>query len=532
MTLELREFQPDLQVREADNGEWTVEGIAVPYGEVINHGGEREAFAPGAFSEYRSGATLYGQHGHLRGEFPIGLVTKAEDRPEGLWVRSKISKTVAGTEAYTLLRDGVLKSMSVGFRPEAHEVRSDDTGDYTLYTRAHFGEVSIVGMPAYSGAAVTAVREQDPITPGSESDNPKGADMADTTIEITEVRSELADLTRAFEAYKAGSASGDETPKMMQYRSLAEFVKGLADGSSRKDAAGMYDLQTRDFAVVADNAGSRPGWIDRDIKLVAQNRNILEIFSKEALPATGMTVTYPVFGVVAGDVAVQATEGANLTYIEVSTSTGTSNVLTYGAYSSLSRQVIERSDSAFLAKTLQAQKLSYAKVTNGAVRTLLSNTPTAYNQAGTVAFANRKTAQPYIDAALLGVNQIATTSTGLSADVWIMPFAVFQYLASVVDTAGRPVFVINGDGSNTVGDVSVTGVRGNVAGVPVVVDNGMTGTDSFIVSREALTVLEDGAKYLQDENIINLTRDFSIWGVMALTKNDVKGVARVQHPAA
>lgn len=543
MTLEIREFSPELEVREADSGEWTLEGLAVPYGETITHNGYREEFAPGAFSEYRSGATLYGQHGHLRGEFPIGLVTKAEDRPEGLWVRAKISQTERGKEAYVLLRDGVLKSLSVGFAPEQHETRSDDLGDVTVYTRARFGEVSIVGMPAYPGAAITAVREHD--NPNSPADTAsaqhEGAPVADVTTEITEVRASIEDLSRSFELLKAGASSTKETAPM-KYRSEGEFVQALYRGEVTQDEvdtlhrAAVEAFEVRALTNVGNTADAsgitRPAWIDRDVRIIQEKRPILEFFSKEPLPAEGMSVSYPVFASKTGDVAKQASESDDLTYMELVVTTGTAAVDTYGAYSQLTKQVIDRQDASYVNKVLDVQRNSYAKVTNAAVRALLLNTPGAYNVATPLpALASQGDAKPWIDSALDGMQKIAVNSQGLTADAWVMGFDNYRKLVGVYDGNKRPVFAINGDGQNTVGTADLRNFGATVAGLPVLVDFGLTGTDSFIVSREALTVLEDGAKYLDDVNVVNLTSLFSIYGYLALTKNDVKGISRVVIPA-
>lgn len=246
-----------------------------------------------------------------------------------------------------------------------------------------------------------------------------------------------------------------------------------------------------------------------------------------------MTVSYPIFASKVGDVAKQVNESDDLSYIELVVSTGSAPVDTYGAYSQITRQVIDRQDPAYINKVLDVQRNSYAKVTNSAVRGLLTNTPGAYNVATPLpALASQGDAKPWIDSALDGMQKIAVNSQGLTADAWIMGFDNYRKMVGVYDTNKRPVFAVNGDGSNTIGSADLRNFGATVAGLPVLVDFGLTGTDSFIVSRESLTVLEDGAKYLDDINVVNLTNLFSVYGYLALTKNDVKGISRVVIPAA
>ncbi len=99
----------------------------------------------------------------------------------------------------------------------------------------------------------------------------------------------------------------------------------------------------------------------------------------------------------------------------------------------------------------------------------------------------------------------------------------------MVDSAGRPLFVVNGDGVNTIGVTNVLGSRANVAGMPVVVGPRMPATSVYVASSEALTVFESpGAPVrLQDENIINLTKDFSLYGYLAIAVTNAKGIVKV-----
>lgn len=521
------------EVRESDSG-WTIEGLAVPYGSTATIQGKKESFERGVFRDYDGQALLFSQHDHQAGGLPIGSITETEDREDGFWIKAKISATAKGTEVRQLVRDGVLKSLSVGFEPL--ENREED--GVLVQTRARLREVSVVPLPAYADAAISAIRSasNDSSTASAVDVNRKDQQMTDTTnaADLTEVRSEVEDLSRRFTVLET---RGEGTPApAVRFNSLGEFIKGLAPapGHSRSVTKEDAEMLTRAYtgATVSDNGAQAPTWIQRDIKLIQQNRNVLELFSKEALPSEGMSISYPIFGSTVGDVAVQATEGADLTYLELVTGNASAPVVTYGGYSSLSRQLIERTSVAYLNKVLEFQKLSYAKVTNGAVRTLLGTTPTAYNQVTMPALAQQGSAKAWVDAVLASTQAIGANSIGLTADVWVVSFAVFQKLASVYDSTGRPVFVINGDGTNTAGNVDVRGLKANVAGLPVVVDAGLSGTDTFVVSRDAITVMESGPFNLNDENIINLTKDFSIYGYLAMTKNDVKGISRVIVPAA
>lgn len=112
---------------------------------------------------------------------PIGKPTSAEETTEGLKVAWKLSSTAHGKDVMTLLKDGVVKKLSIGFRTLAYEwldtpeevvaywegqsytPTSTDLararfGGVRLLTRIKLFEVSPVVLPANEGAVITAVK--------------------------------------------------------------------------------------------------------------------------------------------------------------------------------------------------------------------------------------------------------------------------------------------------------------------------------------------------------------------------------------
>lgn len=90
---------------------------------------------------------------------PIGRVIEAREDEVGLYVKYKLSLGVSkGMETYTLIKDGVLDSMSIGFwiRTEAIENNIWHIKEVDLQ------EVSVVTFPANDQAMITAFRAYDP----------------------------------------------------------------------------------------------------------------------------------------------------------------------------------------------------------------------------------------------------------------------------------------------------------------------------------------------------------------------------------
>lgn len=154
-TTETRSFDVEIRANQR-----TVYGIAVPFGETIDLGHYRERFVRGAFErtirERGSKVKLLAQHNHAT--FPIGRAVLLEERPQGLWLEARVANTSAGDEALQLVADGAVDSFSVGFQPIESRTARDGVVERT---QVALREVSLVGLPAYTGAVIAGVRSAD-----------------------------------------------------------------------------------------------------------------------------------------------------------------------------------------------------------------------------------------------------------------------------------------------------------------------------------------------------------------------------------
>jgi HK97 family phage prohead protease len=130
----------------------TITGIAVPYGETATvNDGTRVRFEQGSLPVEGKAPKLFMYHDAGQ---PVGLVTAREDTDEGMLFSAKISATAAGDEALTLALDGVLDSVSVGVNPTRYSFDDDGT---MIVAEAEWLELSLVPIPAFSGATITDV---------------------------------------------------------------------------------------------------------------------------------------------------------------------------------------------------------------------------------------------------------------------------------------------------------------------------------------------------------------------------------------
>jgi len=89
---------------------------------ILNIDSTGDMILPGAFSadlpRFLAEGVICWQHDWMT---PIGVPLDAREDSYGLWSKCRISKTQQGQDAMTLIRDGVVKKLSIGYRVEDYD---------------------------------------------------------------------------------------------------------------------------------------------------------------------------------------------------------------------------------------------------------------------------------------------------------------------------------------------------------------------------------------------------------------------------
>jgi len=505
--LETREFEAraDLEAR-------TITGIAVPYGETANIGGQyEEKFAPGAIRSVEDTKLFYG---HAE---PIGKVIEGRDTEAGYEVTAKVSDTPRGNEVLTLMRDGVLNKFSVGFIP----VESKRDGNTVTRTSVDLREISVVAFPAYTSATINQVREEtNEVTPDTNESQEEENPMSDTTpeVDVRAVQNEVAELRRVVEA---GVTIAQPAAPASKYRSIGEYVRGAIN--REEDAIALY----RTASTSADAAVVAPwyGYIDT---LIANNRPTLSLFSRAALPASGLTVEYAKIASNTLAVGEQDPENEALSFGNLTFETVSADVKTYGGYTSFSKQYVERSQVNTLDQVFSGLAISYAAATNAKVVATLAG----LSWTGKVFDADGGTAASLAEGIANGSSYIFQ-NTGLRPEFILAAPDAYVKIATVAAADGRPVLSMNGDGANTIGNANIPGLSGSVFGLPIVVDPALATGVCYLANSAALLTMESaGAPVrLTDGDITTLTDSVSVYGYMAVATPRVGAIVKLDVTA-
>ncbi|WP_032377454.1 HK97 family phage prohead protease [Rhodococcoides fascians] len=532
-----------------------ISGIAVPYGQTTEirtkNGSYLESFALGVFED-DAPASVHANHSwKTRGDLPIGTVISGKNRPEGYYVECRIANTERGDEVLELARDGVLKYFSVGFLPGTHETRDG----VLVRTAATLGEVSITEKPAYKGAVIESVRNAD-TEQESRMDPEELARLIAAGIkddpEVVQLRTDNATMERRLGVLEDGGGTQTRGRREFHTRSGGELLKAMAKGDIDKvteireamDAVESEQMETRAYTgqVVSDGV-ERPAWLEKQLRLTNRSRPMSTFFSRESLPPDGNSFEFAKVIAERGSVGVQQAEGDDLSYLEIELGVGSGTVRTVGGYTSFSRQAIERSKVKILDTGMRWMGIQYAEAFDLYVRTFTTSLPTVAGEAEMRtnviplgAAGKPETAPEWISVLMDAAWMIDDNSKGLKADGVLVSRDVAKGIALIEDSTGRPIFNVSGDGQNTWAgsfDLGSLELVGEIAKRPVFCIPQLPAGYCSMASREAITTMESaGAPFsLQDENIINLTKDFSLYGYQGIYSEQPKGITRITWDA-
>mgnify|MGYP003669895732 FL=1 len=473
--------------REGDTGGDIVgsgHGLAVPYGVETMIGGMRESFAPETFDiDNVIGKPLAYRHGE-----PVGKITGAENREDGLYIDFDIVDTALGRDAAVLARSSVIKGLSVGFNPiKSAMSRAKDS---IQHTAANLLEVSLTPYPAYASAGVSSIREQEGETMS------ETIDSTETVSVDAEAREALATLREDIKSIEARAFATEETHELSKYRSLGEYSQAVLSGAQESRA--LVDQ------ITTNNAGVMPpNWMMQVKNIVDLGRPGITAFGIESAGSTGLDFNWPYFdGDLSAIVAAQGTEKTEVNSVRIDLKKGTASLLTYGAGSDISFQLLQRSSPSYLDSHNRIMLASYALITDNVFvdAMLAASTPQAYNLAA-------DTTGSVFREGVFTASVAVETATGAPAEFVLVASNVFS------DIGGWSTFYPQTYGTQNVSGVATAGTLGvSVSGLPVIHDRNLAAGAILVSNRSAASWIEVAPALASADNVSQLGRDVAVYG--------------------
>ena len=499
-------FDADASLITAEAGDTNspprIAGVAVPWDTVATvSGGQQVSFSRGAFDVAQKPAKLLENHDmtQLR-----GIVNALADTPSGLEFEATLADTRASRDAVALLQAGAYDSVSVGAQPITFTTSADGVMNVT---EAALVELSLVAVPAFSGAVITEVAATavDP-EPDAEDSDPETIEESDT---------EMSDALTAEPVEAAATPVNPfiyaEAKAAFVMPSPAEYIAAMYGDPLKFEAMNAGIAAAAPDVTTTDTPGVLPTPILAPVYNNFQGmRPVVDAIGVRAMPGGGKVFIRPEV-TTHTSMAVQSAENAALQSGTFVVSSNQVTKATYGGYVTISEQDLDWTDPNILALVLDDMARIYANQTDDVAADALVAGATTTR---VLSAANLSDPGKWVEWVYGASSTILTSSNGnLPTHLFVAP-DVWAKLGQLVDTAGRPLFPqvgpMNAYGAMTPGSDSAVAF-----GLRVVVDRNFASGTAIVGDPSGFEIFEQQKGALSIDNVATISRTIAWRGYFA-----------------
>lgn len=431
---------------------------------------------------------------------PVGRMTAAEVRPDGIYATFKLSRSTGGNDALIQAQEGLVSGLSVGAEVIASKPSRDG---HIVVSAAKLKEVSLVTEPAFKSAQVLEIAAEEVIP--AEETQPESEPQVEETTAVEAPAVEAAAVEAARPTVVANLQVKERTAPITSAQYLGAQIK-----------AAMGDEEARRTVLAADDSTSTntgltlPAHLTQFVTTTFSGRPAFDAVTRSgAVPQLSFTV--PKMGT-APTTAATAEGGAP----SETGMTSSYDTVTAAKYSSLNRvsfELLDFSNPAFESLLLDEMRKGYEKATDNALIA-------AFTASGTAATATAATAaglQSFIAtesaAAYKGTGGDYANKLVASTDQWA---AIMGY----ADSTGRALYTAESP-MNASGAASGTSTVGRVLGADLVIDHniatsGIVDESAFLVAPGSVYVWESPTTNLRVNVLTSGEVEINMYGYLAI----------------
>jgi HK97 family phage prohead protease len=435
---------------------------------------------------------------------PIGRMTAAEVREDGIYATFKLSRSSGGNDALIMAQEGLVTGLSIGAEIIASKPSKDG---YTVVSAARLKEVSLVTVPAFASSEILEIAAEEVIP--AEETQPESE--PDTVEETTQAEAPAVEAAAVEAARPTVAAMHYTTPRLNLNITAGQYAKAQLN-ASRGDADARELVAALQVATVAENTGMVPPTYLKDvIGIIDSSRPFIDSIERAALPASGMKIFTPKLGTQA---AVDLTaEGAEFASADTTVTFQEDDVVKFAGAGVLDLELVDRSDPSFLDLYLRELAASYAQKTDQYAAKIAAD-GSSDSSSTTIYKAIAKSISDSFGVMRQTPNNILVATSGGNDGV------DFAGLLGEVDTTGRPLYAAAAP-QNANGLITQGSTNGTIAGLNLVVDPNYTGGTSnikvgLVYPTMAMRFHESGTLQIRTNVVANGQLEIGIYGYVAV----------------
>jgi HK97 family phage prohead protease len=435
---------------------------------------------------------------------PIGRMTAAEVREDGIYATFKLSRSSGGNDALIMAQEGLVTGLSIGAEIIASKPSKDG---YTVVSAARLKEVSLVTVPAFASSEILEIAAEEVIP--AEETQPESE--PDTVEETTQAEAPAVEAAAVEAARPTVAAMHYTTPRLNLNITAGQYAKAQLN-ASRGDADARELVAALQVATVAENTGMVPPTYLKDvIGIIDSSRPFIDSIERAALPASGMKIFTPKLGTQAA-VALTA-EGAEFASADTTVTFQEDDVVKFAGAGVLDLELVDRSDPSFLDLYLRELAASYAQKTDQYAAKIAAD-GSSDSSSSTIYKAIAKSIADSFGVMRQTPNNLLVATSGGNDNV------DFAGLLGEVDNTGRPLYAAAAP-MNANGLITQGSTNGTIAGLNLVVDPNYTGGTSnikvgLVYPTMAMRFHESGTLQIRTNVVANGQLEIGIYGYVAV----------------
>ena len=435
---------------------------------------------------------------------PIGRMTAAETREDGIYATFKLSRSSGGNDALIMAQEGLVTGLSIGAEILASKPSKDG---HTVVSSARLKEVSLVTVPAFASSEILEIAAEE-VIPVEENPQTESETAVENTPETVAAPVEAAAVEAARPTVTAMYYTN---PRLNLNITAGEYAKAQLN-ASRGDADARELMAALQVATVAENTGMVPPTYLKDvIGIIDSSRPFIDSIERAALPASGMKIFTPKLGTQAA-VALTA-EGAEFASTDTTVTFQEDDVVKFAGAGKLDLELVDRSDPSFLDLYLRELAASYAQKTDQYAAKIAAD-GSSDSSSTTIYKAIAKSIADSYGVMRQTPNNLLVAPSGGNDDV------DYAGLLGAVDGSNRPLFAAAAP-QNAAGLITQGSTNGTVAGLNLVVDPNYTGGTSaikvgLVYPTMAMRFHESGTLQIRANVVANGQLEIGIYGYVAV----------------